>query len=329
MAETKAIDVRGLEHTERENLIFPNVERLEQGEKLRIHMEFNPLPLVYMLNAREEFGISYEKEGPEEWILLVERTSSGDNRKEHFKTLLREFKDGEISEETKEKAKKLLQSVDAKTLGIIEQELIKEGVSHEEIRHSLCDIHLEILRDSLVAKKIEVEAPHPAHTFMEEHVVILEALDNLTSLVDRLKSKDSFDEMGEDLAELKDISHHLVEAESHHQREEDVLFPKLAKHDIVEPTEIMKLDHVEFRKRKQELFKMAHNHEDYDFGEFKKSAIELGEYLSRELEGHIFKEDNIIYQIALQVLTEDEWDEVKKEADKIGYCCFTPDDQSE
>ncbi len=133
--------------------------------------------------------------------------------------------------------------------------------------------------------------------------------------------------MGGDLEELKDLSHHLVEAESHHQREEDVLFPRLEKHDIVEPAEIMKMDHVEFRKRKQELFKMAHNPEDYDFAEFKKSVVELGEYLTRELESHIFKEDNILYQIALQVLTEDEWDEVKKEADKIGYCCFTPEDQ--
>lgn len=242
--------------------------------------------------------------------------------------MLREFKEGGISEETKEKAKKLLQAVDATTLGIIEQELISEGISHEEIRHSLCDIHLEVLRDSLVDKKTDVEAPHPVHTFMEEHVVILESLDNLGSLLDRLKSKDSFDEMDGDLEELKDISHHLVEAESHHQREEDVLFPMLAKHDIVEPGEIMKLDHVEFRKRKQELFKISHNSEDYGFTEFKKSVTELGEYLTQELEGHIFKEDNIIYQIALQVLTEDEWDEVKKETDKIGYCCFTPEDQN-
>ena len=39
---------------------------------------------------------------------------------------------------------------------------------------------------------------------------------------------------------------------------------------------------------------------------------------------HIFKEDNILYQIALQVLSKKEWKEVKKGCDKIGYCCFTP-----
>jgi DUF438 domain-containing protein len=100
----------------------------------------------------------------------------------------------------------------------------------------------------------------------------------------------------------------------------------LEKHDISEPSRIMKMDHLEFKKRKQELYKLVYNHEDYDFGEFKEKVVELGGYLTRQLESHIFKEDNILYQIALQVLSRDEWDDVKKEADKIGYCCFTPKD---
>jgi len=326
MDETKTIDVKGLGHGERENVIFPAIEEIEERETLRIIVEFNPMPLAYMLNAREEFEITYEKEGPEEWILNVKRISSKNrDKKEQFKRLLLELKDGEVSEKTKEQAKNLLQAVDAKTLGLLEQELIHEGVSHDEIRKSLCDIHLEVLKDSLVSKRIEVEAPHPVHTFMEEHKIILESLNELDSLIKRLQEKNSFKEMVGDLDKLKDISHHLVEAENHHQREEDVLFPKLKEHDIVEPPDIMQMDHVEFRKRKQELYKFTFNYPDHNFNEFKQQVTELGEYLVKELESHIFKEDNILYQIALQVLSDDEWQEVKKENDKIGYCCFTPE----
>jgi uncharacterized protein (DUF2249 family) len=75
------------------------------------------------------------------------------------------------------------------------------------------------------------------------------------------------------------------------------------------------------------LYQLAHNPKDYDFAEFKEKVIELGKYLPKELESHIFKEDNILYQIALQVLSPEEWEEVKKECDKVGYCCFTPEDQ--
>ncbi len=293
---------------------------------LRIILEFNPVPLVYMLKAQGEFEISYEKEGPDEWILNVQRITPREDKKEQFKELLMELKEGEVSEEAKEKAKKLLQAVDAKTLGLMEQELIREGVSHDEIRKSLCDIHLEVLKDSLVTKRQEVSAPHPVHTFMQEHEIILDSLTELGSLVERLKDITSFAGMGEDQEKLKDIAHHLVEAESHHQREEEVLFPALEKHDIVEPPQIFRLDHVEFREGKQELYQLSHNSQDYDFKKFKTKVIELGKYLTKELESHIFKEDNILYQIALQVLSTEEWEKVKKECDKLGYCCFTPVD---
>ncbi len=326
MNETKTIDVRRLEHAQRENLIFPSLEELKDNETLRIVLEFNPLPLVYMLKARDEFDILSEKEGPEKWILKVKRLAFGKDKKKQFKELLTELRKGEVSEETKEKAKTLLQAVDATTLGMMEQELIREGVSHDEIRKSLCDIHLEVLRDSLVSKRIEVSTPHPVHTFMEEHKIILDSLNELGSLVERLKEITSFAGMGEDQEKLKDIAHHLVEAESHHQREEEVLFPKLEKHDIVEPPQIFRMDHAEFRERKQELYQLAHNPQDYDFAEFKEKVIELGKYLPKELESHIFKEDNILYQIAIQVLSKEEWEEVKKECDKVGYCCFTPAD---
>ena len=327
MNASKTIDVKGLGHAEREELIFPGVEALKTNETMRIVMEFNPIPLVYMLKVQDEFEITYEKEGPDEWILQIVRIAPKGDKKEQFKELLKDLKKGEVSEETKEEAKTLLQTVDATTLGIMEQELIREGVSHDEIRSSLCDVHLEVLRDSLVSKRLEVSAPHPVNTFMQEHKMILDNLNELGSLVERLKEITSFADMGQDREKLKDIAHHLVAAESHHQREEGILFPKLEKHDIVEPPEVMKIDHVEFRKRKQELYKLAHNPSDHDFRKFAIKVIELGEYLTKELESHISKEDNILYQIALQTLSQEEWEQVKRGCDKVGYCCFTPEDQ--
>lgn len=69
MITSKTIDTKGLPHGEREALIFPSIEELVGGEKLRLVVEFNPLPLVYMLKARGEFAITYEKEGPDAFSL--------------------------------------------------------------------------------------------------------------------------------------------------------------------------------------------------------------------------------------------------------------------
>ncbi len=48
MNEAKTIDVRGLEHAQRENLIFPGLEELKDNETLRIFLEFNLINLVYV-----------------------------------------------------------------------------------------------------------------------------------------------------------------------------------------------------------------------------------------------------------------------------------------
>lgn len=326
MRKVETLDVKGMAHEEREKLIFRGIEDLKEGESLRLVLEFNPLPLTHLLEARGEFELHYEKQGPTEWILNIQRTVVMEDRKEQLRQFLKEPKQGQMSEDSEVKAKEIFRSVDAKTLGVVEQELIREGVSHEEIRKSLCDIHLDVLKETLVSKRIDVSAPHPVHTLMEEHRIILDSLNQLDSVIDRLKRMDSFDRLGEDEEKLKELAHHLIEAESHHSREEEVLFPKLEKHGIIEPAEIMKMDHVEFKKRKQELYQTVYNPERMGFKDYKKKVIELGSYLSSELESHIFKEDNILYQIALQVLTEEDWDEVKAECDRIGYCCFTPKD---
>lgn len=328
MSGIKTLDLRGLEHKKRESMLSPEIEGLAPGGSLRIVVEFNPLPLVFLLGARPGFEVVKEKDGPDEWVLLVKNAAAAEapDKKARLKDILSSLKSGRDVEAAKQSAREFLKDVDAKTLGIVEQELLNEGFSHDEIRDSLCDLHLDAIRDSLMAKRIDVSAPHPIHTFMEEHKVIVESLHKLSGIVERLKTLDGYDEMGGDLDALKDISRHLVEAENHHQREEEALFPRIARHGISEPGEIMMLDHAEFRKRKRALYDLAQNHEKRGFEDFKREAIDNGEFIARELESHIFKEDNILYQIALQTLEPHEWDEVKRDCDKLGYCCFKPED---
>src|SRR3989304_3483599 len=92
MSNVKTIDVRGLAHIEREKLLFPNIESLKDDELLRLVLEFNPVPLVFMLKAQGKFKISYEKDGPKEWILNVERIVVKDELKASLKGLFKELR---------------------------------------------------------------------------------------------------------------------------------------------------------------------------------------------------------------------------------------------
>lgn len=267
-----------------------------------------------------------------------------------LKSLLAALKDGPLNPEQQSRMQTLMQHVDAGTLGEMEQEIISEGVSREEIRTSLCDIHLKAMRDQLEQQKVEVEAPHPIHTLMEEHKLIVGFLDQLASLLNRLSASNSYSDFSPYTEELAEIAHHLIETEKHHKREEEGLFPILERHGIQEPPAIMVMDHEEFwpiKERIQALAKVAQaaathtspaaaespDAEAADasavpgFAEFKGELLEIGPKLVEGLKDHIFKEDTIIYQMALNAVTEREWKEIKQRCDLIGYCCFTPEDR--
>jgi uncharacterized protein (DUF2249 family)/hemerythrin-like domain-containing protein len=188
-------------------------------------------------------------------------------------------------------------------------------------------------RAAMTRRMRELPKLHPVSTLSEEHRFILGSLRELAALVERIGGYASFAEMGGDIDVLKGIAHHLVDAESHHQREEDVLFPRMEAHGITLPSQTMRKDHELFRARKRRLYQMAQSaggvgHGGLDFSVFKGEVREIGNFLARELTDHIFQEDTIVYQIALEVLSADQWADVKRGCDAIGYCCFKPEDQA-
>ena len=62
-----------------------------------------------------------------------------------------------------------------------------------------------------------------------------------------------------------------------------------------------------------------------DFRDFTRRLDEVVRFLAPTLREHIFKENNILYPTALEVIDNTEvWVRLKGECDKIGYCCFKP-----
>jgi len=197
----------------------------------------------------------------------------------------------------------------------------------EELREGRAPSAAE--RVELAARMRIAPKLHPVHTLMEEHRFILGSLRELAAFLDRLDGYTSFGEMGADAEVFKGIAHHLVDAESHHDREEEVLFPRMEAHGVTLAPGIMRRDHVGFRACKRRLYQLAQAAgSSEDFGAFKVEVREKGRPLTGGLVDHIFQEDTIVYQIALELLSADEWADVKRGCDGIGYCCFKPEDQA-
>ena len=323
---TKTLDLRNMPPFERHSRIFDMWGSLKEGETLKITNDHEPKPLYYQFEAEYKglFEWNYEKQGPEDWIFTIKKISDKIDRKQEIKNLIKQLKtEGDVSR-LKEEAKAILKNISPTDLGIIEQEIIKEGTTREEMR-KLCDVHLEIMKDSLGKPQMNLKPGHPIYTLMEEHKIILDFIKKLKETVKKINVVKSFDKISGELKMLEHIAMHLVEADKHHQREEKVLFPMLERFGIIEPPEIMREEHEELKSRKKELYKTVKEYKKIPYLEFIRKVNELAEYLIKELPNHIYKEDNVLYPMAIQAIPKKEWQEIKKKCDKIGYCCFMPE----
>ncbi|TDA35479.1 MAG: DUF438 domain-containing protein [Hadesarchaea archaeon] len=246
-----------------------------------------------------------------------------EERKEALRELLRRLHAGASPAEVKENFKKVLEGVSPLEIARVEQELVQEGFPREEIRR-LCEVHLEVFREQLERQRVEVPPGNPLEILVGKHEELQKRMGKVKEGVSRIAEAGGPPSAEGELSTMLKLSEELLEAEKHYLREENVLFPMLEKHGITEPPAIMWMEHDQLRREKKELHGLLQEGPAMDFGEFKKRLEERVLSLDRLLQGHILKENRILFPSALRVITPEEWREVRRGFDEIGYCCFTP-----
>jgi len=251
-----------------------------------------------------------------------------ENKKALIKEMIKKLHVGARPDEVKEEFKEVLKGLEPTDIAQIEEELIQEGMPREEIQR-LCDVHLAVFRESLEREKTLAPEGHPIHTLMEEHKMLLQFAENLKNTVGKIKGAKDFDAVGKETEQLNHIIEHIKDSESHYVREENVLFPYLEKHGITQPPTIMWSEHNEIRKSKKELYEVVEKYKNMRLQDFAKKLANVAASLGDMFQSHFYKENNILFPTALKVITENEWIDVKKQFDELGYCCFTPESAKE
>ena len=248
---------------------------------------------------------------------------SNSSKKEMLKEVIRQLHAGASPQEVKERFKQVLEGVSPLEIAKIEQELISEGLPREEIQR-LCDVHMAVFREQLERQKLDVPLGHPVNILMEEHKAMLQIAGKLGDVVNKLQQISDVNRVGDEIRLLEHIAEDFRDSEKHYLREENALFPVLERHGITEPPAIMWTEHNQIRKKKQQLNSLLENYGAMNFSDFKKQLSEVAKALNGLLSSHFFKENNILFPTALKVVTSQEWSDMRKEFDEIGYCCFTP-----
>ena len=123
---------------------------------------------------------------------------------------------------------------------------------------------------------------------------------------------------------IGELLRHLKEYDKHKIREENSLFPYLEKHGVTQPPAIMWAEHDEQREQIKEASTTLENKQTLGFQEFKGKLLSHLKNLTDLIPNHFYKEENILFPTALQLIGDEEWWEIKASMDDLGYCYFTP-----
>jgi DUF438 domain-containing protein len=197
--------------------------------------------------------------------------------------------------------------------------LVDEGISIEKV-HDLYANHLELFRGAIehehFAHHPEEQPGHPIHTFILENKEIDKLLQTRFQVhAEQFAEEDSAENV---YLLLEDINL-LLDIDKHYSRKENLLFPYLEKYGIFGPsTNMWRID--DYIRDSIKLAKVKLT----NYSGNKQEILEAANYIIQEVGGMIYREENILFQMALNNLTEDEWVKIAHESDEIGFCLTGP-----
>ena len=120
---------------------------------------------------------------------------------------------------------------------------------------------------------------------------------------------------------LAHITKHLEAMAEHADREQEVIFPYFAKFGWGNVCRHMQDEHEYIKAASEELLELVNSFDQMNPGKFKQRLESVCRYIISALTDHMFKEDKILYPIALEVIDDEQvWRRLKAVCEEIGYC---------
>lgn len=245
-------------------------------------------------------------------------------RRETLKQIIRDIHQNVNPHELKERFRELLSDVGATEIAALEQELIQEGLLETEIK-SLCDVHVSVFKDSLNNQpKPQEQGGHPIHTFRKENQAIELVIQAIRPILEQIQKVHSDMNLAAKLKEWQALHQQLLEIEKHYSRKENILFAYLEKHGVSGPPKVMWAIQDEIRAQLKKV--------SQSLSLTPIKPAELIELINttalpalQAIEDLIYKEENIMFPMSMETLTEGEWAAVADQSGEIGYTLVKPD----
>jgi len=241
-------------------------------------------------------------------------------QKEALKHMILEIHKGKAPEAVRAQLARLLGQVPYGLVVEVEQELIAEGLPVAEVQ-KLCDVHSAALKGVIEPSRAKTPPPgHPVDTFTRENRAIENEVNALRALIMELNSMPDNQSARRLVDVMQGHVNALMDVEKHYSRKENLLFPYLEKYGVTGPSKVMWGKDDEARgllKAAVEALAEAKNETVESVREIVKLVLEPALGAAAEM---IFKEEQILFPMCLDTLTETEWYEIYRQSREIGFC---------
>ena len=247
-------------------------------------------------------------------------------RKNKLRSLLLRIHAGESIDKIREELIQGLTNVPYNEVMEVEQEMIDSNLLTEQEILEFCDIHTAILDGSIDQSGAKtIPAGHPVDTFKKENIALQDEVDKARDLIATIDTLTD-DKLPGFIIQMRTIFNALSDIDKHYKRKEFLLFPYLEKHLITGPPTVMWGKHDELRSFLKEAIKALES----PITIVKAMQSIVDKHLNKVLElieGMIMKEEEILFPMAMDTLTEEEWFRVYSETLEFGFCLIDPEDE--
>jgi DUF438 domain-containing protein len=253
---------------------------------------------------------------------MSELINNSHARKAKLKELILRLHAGDTQESVRNELLVSLSQIPYGEVVEVEQELMAEGLPEEEVMN-LCDAHSAVLEGRVDLSALKVVADgHPVDVFRKENIEIRKVTNTIFALISEISQGADVIEKDK-LLKLRGLFNNLFDVDKHYQRKEYLLFPYLEKLEITGPPKVMWGKHDEIRELIKGSIEVLQTTE-ITKEEFQATSEILLKLAARIADEMITKEEEILFPMALDNLTERDWYEISRQSIEIGFCLYDP-----
>lgn len=253
---------------------------------------------------------------------MSELINNSTGRKKRLKELILKLHTGESQEAVRQQLLESLSQIPYGEVVEVEQELISEGLPEEEVLR-LCDAHSAVLEGKIdLSASKKIPEGHPVDVMIHENSELRKVATDIEMLLKKITVDDQAN-LEASILKLRELFNNLFDVDKLYRRKEYLLFPFLEQQGITGPPKVMWGKHDEIRdliKGSIELLQTpAITREEL----IASSEIVLSAAVRGVVE-MTRKEEEILFPMALDTLTESDWYEISKQSLQIGFCLYDP-----